>query len=444
MTLRKLEKSLLLKVEQRLQQLIPDAEVRSTRRSLRIRWNELDCEITVQALAEACMHEDRGSWGAIAGSFCHLVAARVHAFFGEPLSREVDLERVYPSLVADDAVEDALLAAAAPTPALAIAGFPWLDSFRVEFDYRGPGAHRRVFIRDIDTIGTSVETVFQRARQNLDQLAPDLPFEAVGEQTGDAVVLVCRSDSFAPTLLATETGQKAILAALGAALATNSRALACAPRSDRLYVCSMRSKGAMSRLCAAAWRDFETDEVDSLPLSPRLFTVSDQPQVKLLDPGQPAERFPEWRVTAVGSVQFAVPDAWQVSQQGDRWVIWTSAEGPRVRIRNAQGRGGSPLAGYELAERMRQKHRPARDARGEPDVELGHGFFNGLPWTSVDTGLHEGCTTASLFVVLDREIVVLQTEIPTGCQASEQMALQKIMSTIHPVPPPPLPEGDEL
>jgi hypothetical protein len=191
----------------------------------------------------------------------------------------------------------------------------------------------------------------------------------------------------------------------------------------------------MSRLAAAAWADFETEDDSSYPLSARLFTVSDRPEVKFLDHGAPFDRFPEWRPTLVGPVQFAIPEAWQVSLQGDRWVIWTSAGGPRVRVRQVDGEGGSPLAGYELADRVRQKQRQTRSERGEPDIELGHGFFNGLPWTSVDTGTHDGIATASLIVVLPDAIAVLQTEIPTGAPAGEQVTLQKIISTLRPAPP---------
>jgi hypothetical protein len=467
MTLRKLEKSLLLKVEQRLAELIPDAEVRSTRRSLRIRWspsgglaglpprsasgavalstrNVLDCEISVRALAEACIGEDRAAWGPIAGTFCNLVAARVNAFFAEPLSRKHDLDRIFPILVADDPIEDALQLAAAPTPALAVASTPWLEGFRIEFEFRGPGTHRRLFLRDVEPLGDSAESVATSAFANLDVIAGDLPLDPVDDERGDGVLLCCKSEDFAPLLLATEAGQRAILEALALHGASAGRALVCIPRTDRLYVCSMKTKAAMSRLVATSWADFEADDTEAAPLSARLFTVSEQLVVRFLDPGQPALKFPEWRVTSVGPVQFAVPDSWQVSQQGDRWVVWTSNDGPRVRIRDVEGRSGAPLAGFEMAERMRQKQRVARAERGEPDVELGHGFFNGLPWTSVDTGTHDGVATASLFVVLPTEIVVLQTEIPVGSPPNEQMTLQKIISTIHPVPPAPPLEGDDV
>lgn len=443
MTVRRLEKSLLLKVEQRLAELLPDAEVRATRRSIRIRWKLLDCEIAVRALAEACIREDRGAWGAIAGGFCNLVAARVRAYFGRPISLKSELAAVLPILMADDPVEDALLQAAAPTPGLELTQFPWLDGFRLEFDYRGDGAQRRVFRRDLDSLGMTLEDVCGTALENLDMRSGELQFERFGEGEGEHVVLRCIRDGVAPALLAAEFGQRALLAALGAAGASASRALAMAPRSDRVYVCSMKSKAAMSRLCAYGWGDFETDNHDTLPLSPRLFTVTDEPQVRFLDHGAPIERYPEWRVTDLGPVRFAIPAGWHVSLQGDRWVIWTSNDGPRVRVRDLETKGGSPVAGFELADRVRQKQRAGRLERNEADVELGHGYFNGLAWTSVDTGAHDGIATASLFVVLPSTLVVLQTEVPAGAPPAEQIAMQRIISTIHAVPPLPPDEGEE-
>jgi len=435
MTLQKLEKSLILRVEQRLAELLPDAEVRATRRSIRIKWNDLDCEVTVRALADACISEDRGTWGAIAGGFCNMVASRVHAHFGRHLATNRELARVVPVLVADNPIEDALIAAAAPTPALDIASFPWLDGFRLEFEYRCEGDARRVFRRDLETLRTGVDGLCVAALDNVAEAVSSLKFSNIGESEGDGALLCLSDEPMAPALLASDAGQKAILDALHSYGVTGNRVLAAAPRNDRIYACSMKSKAAMSRLAAAAWADFETEDDSSYPLSARLFTVSDRPEVKFLDHGVPFGRFPEWRQTLVGPVQFAIPESWQVSLQGDRWVIWTSAGGPRVRVRQVEGHGGSPLAGYELADRVRQKQHQTRVDRGEPDIELGHGFFNGLPWTSVDTATHDGIATASLVVVLQGGIVVLQTEIPNGAPASEQVTLQKIISTLRPSPP---------
>jgi hypothetical protein len=423
MNYRRLEKSLLLRVEERLGQLLPEAKVHSTRTSIRIKWDEFEGGVDVKALTNACLNEERQNWGAIAGGFCNLVAARVHAWFSAPLEASNALEHVFPAIEAVDPGEDAIIREAAPDPELLIIEVDWLDGLRIEYDYRGPAGSRRLLQRDLRTLGLTSDELAARADQNLAKAAESVPLLPVGTSGSANHILCAEVDGTGPGLLTGRGGHAALFDALAKTGRTAERLLACAPRSDLIYFCDSADKAAASEMVALAWRAFEAEDSQSVPLSPRLFSVIESGDIRYIDVGLTPERVPDWTVESIGPVAFAVPPGWRIDLQDNRYVLWTSSTGPRVRVRMVPSGGGSPKAAQELAERVRNRH-------GIP-VHIGHGFFNGLPWAWVDTGVHSECATASMFVVVDAGLVILQTEVPSDSTAAEQAALQRAIATIH-------------
>lgn len=423
MTFRKLEKSLLLRVEERVRELLPEAHVRSTRHTVTIKWQDLKGEVPVRALTTLCLGEERSNWGAIAGGYCNLIESRTRAWFGPALSDDSQLERVFPAVMTTSE-DDALIYEAAPVESLQVASVPWLDGLRIEFDYRGDGAYRRLFRRDLEALGLTAEDVLERANANMAAMIDHIPLSPVGPTEPHQRIFVARSEGMAPALLCSEAGHQVLLDTL-AAVEQTGKVLACAPRSGLLYFCNMRDKAAASRMVALAWQQHGEDDDSSVPLSPRLFTIASVGKAKYLDFGLKPDRVASWNIHPLGLVRLCVPEDWWVSEQDGRHVIWRTDDGPRLRVRLVESGAGSALAGHELAERVRARHNSTSD--------IGHGFFNGLPWAWVDTGFHGGFATASMFVVCPEGMAIVQTEIPEGAASSDQLTLQKIIATVAPI-----------
>ena len=425
---RRLEKSLLLRVEDRLRDLLPDAQVKSTKNTIVITWDTFQGEVTVTALTTACLAEERSNWGAIAGEFCNLVAARVQSWFGGALSDTSELQSVFPAVEAADPIEDALLREAAPTDELRIASQDWLDGLRIEFDYRGASGQRRLLLRDVTGLQVDIAHLAAAANKNLAEAADTVEIVAVSTTGAGANIYCAEVDGIAPGLLTGVQGHTRLFATYEASGTAPRRILACAPRSNLLYFCDIANKSAASEMVSLSWRAFEADSTESVPLSPRLFTLSAPGEIGYLDVGLTKDRVPDWDVQTIGSVNLAIPPGWRVDEQDGQHVLWTSGDGPRVRVRLVPSGGGSPKKAHELAERVRSRHGVS--------APIGHGFFNGLPWAWVDTGVHSECATASMFVVLSSGLAVLQTEVPTTSEQGDQSSLQRAIATIHQAPQP--------
>ena len=423
MNYRRLEKSLLLRVEERLRELLPEAKVRAGRTSIRIALESFEGEIQVKALTSACLKEDRKNWGAIAGGFCNLVAARVQSWFGPALRGKDALSRIFPAIEATDPTEDSILREAAPRAGLMVVEMAWLEGLRIEYDYRGGEGNRRLLLRDLESLGLTAYELAKIADENLAAAAESVAMQPVGPAGVDSRIYCAEVDGTAPGLLTGRAGHAALFEALQRDGLTPGRILACAPRSNLLYFCDSGDKSAASSMVALAWRAFEADHSQSVPLSPRLFAITAPGDIRYIDVGLKPERVADWTVESIGEVSFAVPPGWRFDLQDERYVLWTSSQGPRVRVRMVPSGGGSPKAAHELAERVRSRHRL--------NVHIGHGFFNGLPWAWVDTGMHSGCATASMFVVVGTGLAILQTEVPSESSPEEQVALQKAIATIH-------------
>ncbi len=423
----KLKRSLAPRVRDRLVELLPGAEVALDGDRIAIRMEGLDGSIDALAVAEACVREDRSMWGPIAGSFCNLVKSRVDAHFLPSFDDQEVLSRVFPTVQPDLPEQDKLVRGATPVPDLIVASQPWLDGLRVEFDYADVEAGRRVFKRDLAGLGIDAATVAEQAIKNMKAVIPNLTLAPLDEAVMGGRVLTVQEEGLAPAMLRAPDGHTAMIEAMQEASGgIVKKLLACAPRSDMVTFCDIRDRSAASFMVSRAWELHETPAEGCVPLSPRLFTIAGAGNVRYLDVGIGDDRVADWTRHTLAEASFRVPEGWLVSEQGDRWVIWMGDEGPRVRVRIVEAGGGSAHAASQLAAKVRAKH-----AIG---VDVGYGFFNGLPWAWVDTGMHDGFSTASMFAVLPTRIVILQTEVPENTPQGNAVALQKIMATIQPAP----------
>lgn len=420
----KLTRSMHKRVVDRLRELLPDAEISpSEEDEIHIRLRELDGTVRISAMVAACHREDRSNWGPIAGSFCNLVVSRVNANFEPPLMDDDALSRVFPVVQPAMDAEDRLIREATPLPDLLVANKPWLDGLRVEFDYAGDSVRRRLFDRDLMLLGVQIEDVETKALANMRGVIGQLKIQPIANSKLRGRVLVIHGEGYAPAMLRSADGHAAMFAALedhGQSGVT--KILACAPLSDQVTFCNIRDKHAASVMVRRAWALFESDTTESVPLSSRLFTVAKDGEARYLDVGLGGDRMGDWALNDLGPCTLRAPDDWQVTEQAGRWVVWPGVEGPRVRVTIAASGNGSPQAATQLAERVRQKH--------AIEVDVGYGFFNGLPWAWVDTGFHDGFQTASMFVVLPGHLAILQTEIPEDAAQNHAVTLQKIIATI--------------
>ncbi len=421
--LKKLKRSLPRLIRRRLEELLPDATIEPEDRwgsVLRIRQGDLEGTIRVDAVAEACHRVDRSSWGPIAGSFCNLVVSRVEAHSAPPLEGHAALDRIFPAVQPDDAEEDRLVREATPTDDLLPVGLPWLEGIRIEFDYVDPTAGRRLFARDLKTLGIDVDGLLERALRNMEREVPGIELKSWSAAPG---VYIARGEGIAPAMLRAPAGHRSMLTRVRKQAPEADRILAAAPRSDRLLFCSLSDRSLASARVAEAWRLHEADDETGVPLTPRLFVVSRPGDVRFLDVGLGPDRLGDWTPHRFGPAVFRAPPAWRVGRQGDQWVLWPGGDGPRIRIRTATAGAGSPYAASQLAQRVRARH--------GMETEVGYGYFNGHPWAWVDTGIHQGFATASMFVVFPECTVVLQTEVPENLDPQDAATVQKIIASVE-------------
>ena len=123
----------------------------------------------------------------------------------------------------------------------------------------------------------------------------------------------------------------------------------------------------------------------------------------------------------MGDALIRHPASWSSLDQEGKWLFWPGGDGARVRVNCVEKSVGSAASAVNLAQRLWGKH--------GPETEIGYGFFNGLPWACVDTGVHQGHTTASIFIVLPSGIAILQTETPEGTSPEDAAVLQKVVAT---------------
>ncbi len=181
-------------------------------------------------------------------------------------------------------------------------------------------------------------------------------------------------------------------------------------------------------MVGVGWEDFAADVPEGVPLTERLFAVGEPGDIRYLDVGLASDRVAEWQEHRVGPLTLRTPPEWWVTAQDDRWVIWPGPGGPRVRIRFANEGPFSAHKTHILAEKLR--------IRMDSDMPVGHGFFNGLPWSWVDTGFREDHATASMFIGLAESLAIVQTEIPDAAEPSMAVVVQKIIATVQRVTEP--------
>ena len=85
MDLDKLERSLLKRVVERVQHLLPESTVCEQDGRLGIQWDSLDGQCSIRPLAEACARVERAQWGGLAGGFCQIIVTRAHDHFVPPM-----------------------------------------------------------------------------------------------------------------------------------------------------------------------------------------------------------------------------------------------------------------------------------------------------------------------------------------------------------------------
>ncbi|MFT7624735.1 MAG: hypothetical protein ACI9WU_003924 [Myxococcota bacterium] len=421
--LKKLQRSLGKRVLSFLKEQLPEAEISEDGEDIRIKAGELDGTVSLGAMVEACHKEDREMWGTIAGAFCNLVVSRVKAFDVEPVSDAGALSRVFPVVQPENEADDRLISDATPDDGLLVAHISWLPGLRVEFNYEGEDVGRRLFQRDLRKLGIDVETLLERSVSNMKAVVPTLEIKPVSSASMVGRVLAVSGEGLAPAMLRAQAGHEAMFAAVERATGEQpQRVLACAPRSDHVTFCNIKDRTAASAMVSRAWALYADQLDNGVPLSPRLFVVGAQGDVRFLDVGIGADRVSDWTEHDLGGATIRCPDDWWVKEQEDRWVIWPGAGGPRIRARVVAS-GGTPASASQLAERVRDKHKSAGD--------VGYGFFNGLPWAWVDTGHHDGFSTASMFVVIATGMVIFQTEVPDATEQAQAVTLQKVIATVQ-------------
>lgn len=430
----KLKRSLLPRVRERLEELLPAATIAVVGERIRIETDDFDGSIGLDALAASCHTEDRKSWGQIAGSFCNLVVSKVRASEAPPLVGDV-LTGLLPALVPSTPREDALIREATPDDGLTAASEPWLPGIRIELLYEQPEGRRRVLLRDVAALGLTTQALVKRATENLQLRLPAVKVVALADDPVGRRIFTFRAEAVAPTLLLSPEAHRRMYAVVTRfAEGPVKKILALAPRSDTLFFCDLKDKAATSRMAGAGWADNDADADEGIPLTPRLFTVGEGGEVKYLDVGIGADRVADWKRHVLGPVALRAPPDWRAVGSDGKWIV-SPPSGPRVRVRlvnestaTSPGAPPAPCTAYTahaLAERLK--------ARVGSVVDTGHGFFNGLPWAWVDTGFHDGHATASMFVASPKGIVVLQTEVPEHAEPAQGVTLQKVVATIAPV-----------
>ena len=423
--LEKLRRSLHQRVKERLRELLPEAEIHTLDSStLTLKHGEIDGLVTLDAMVEECHHESRDAWGPIAGEFCQLVASRVELAATPALSDPAELDRLVPSVLPIFPETDRMVAEGTPDDGLLVAWRPWMDGIRVEFDYRGEDMGRRLFVRDVLAMGVTMGEVEEKAKANMARLVPVLNVTRLGTSGVDSQIFVVKAEGNGPAMLWADSGHKAMFMTLSKARQATNKVLATAPRSDLLLFCSMKNKAAASHMVSYAWEIFESDDADGVPFSPRLFSIAGPGNLNFVDVGLSADKLAEWTVTDMGAAVIRHPTSWSSLDQEGKWLIWPGGDGARVRVTFVDKGAGSVASAVQLAQRVREKH--------ESEAETGYGFFNGLPWAWVDTGIHQGHATASMFIVLPAGMAILQTEVPDGTSPEDAAVLQKVVATFAP------------
>ncbi|HIB76726.1 MAG TPA: hypothetical protein EYO58_03710, partial [Flavobacteriales bacterium] len=98
-SIEKLTRSLSLKVQERLNILLPEAIVTPIDDYLTVKYGELEGNISLDAMVEACHSEGRDLWGPIAGGFCNLVVSRLISSLVPPLDSSADLDEIWISMI---------------------------------------------------------------------------------------------------------------------------------------------------------------------------------------------------------------------------------------------------------------------------------------------------------------------------------------------------------
>ena len=419
MDLEKLERSLLRRVINRVQHLLAEADVFERDGLMVLKWNTLNAEFSLGALAAACHAVERREWGDLTGWYCDLVVARAHDHFREVLSGADVLTQVVPLIVAVSPVDDSLMEAATPTPDLQTAHADWMDGFRVEFVRATGEASRRVCVRDLDGLGETTESLLERAIENLTPMIENLQMNPLGEdELLEKIVVISGPSVAAVSLLSAGIHHRmfTLLSVLGESPA--KRILCVAPRSTQVFFCDVKEVAAVAEMVARAWPMVEDPEQEGFPLSPRFFAVKGDGEVALHDVGLPPSRVPDWVERNLGPLALRTPSDWSMDE-GEDCIVFSAAGGD-VRIQAVLDNSALSSA-FEVLQRA-EVH--AETKGSEEPIQTG--FFHGLPWAWV-VGQSEPGT---MFVGLPNGMATFEVLAPEGTSGNLLMTIRKVLATI--------------
>jgi|GEM_PF-6763805 hypothetical protein len=419
MDLGKLERSLLRRVIDRVQHLLPEADVSVSDGLMVLQWNTLDAQFSLGALATACHAVDRKEWGGLTGWYCNLVVAHVRDHFREVLSGDDELTQIIPLIVAASPLDDSIMESAMPTPDLQTAHMDWLAGFRVEFVRSREGKNRRVCVRDVKGLGETAESLLSRAIENLEPMTKNLKMDPLGDDELLEKIVVINGPSVATAALLSagiHHRMFTLLSVLGDSPA--KRILCVAPRSTQVFFCDVKEVAAVAAMVAKAWTMVDDPKEEGFPLSPRLFAVKGEGDVALHDVGLPSSRVPDWVEQDLEFCTLRTPSDWSMDE-GDRGIL-LSAAGGEVRIQAILDRSAHSTA-FEVLQRA-EDHAELQGVE-EP---IQTGFFQGLPWAWVDGQSDKG----AMFVGLSNGLVTFEIFAPEGTSANLLMTIRKVLATI--------------
>ena len=413
-----------LRVVERLRNLLPEVTFEPDGDVEIVALPGLVGSIRFEALADACHREDRSSWGAIGGEFCNLVVSRIRAHQAGPVTDAKALDALFPVLVPDEAVADAMIREATPTADLAVASQPWLPGLRVELHYGGAGSGGRLLVRDVEALRRPLMLLVPQAIGNLVRLTSILPSGPLGERGGAARVLAIRLADSAPAMLLADSAHLRMFDELEARSGTRPhKVLAMAPTHDLLLYADVQDKAATSFMVGEAWRRNVAVEPRTYPLSARIFSVDGPGKVRYLDVGLGSAQCPGWTTNRIGPVTFLAPEDWRVGGADGGFQLAPESGSPRLVVRPEGVDGATPATAHERAVAL---HRSSASG-----LEVGHGFFNDLAWAWVDTGVRSGAATACMFVAVEGGVVSIETEAPETMPPRDRVLLQKVIATVR-------------
>jgi len=422
MDLDKLERSLLKRVVERVQQLLPEATVREQGGQLAIQLGSLEGQCSVRPLAEACLRVDRTQWGGIAGSYCQVIVRRAQEHSIPPMEGDAVLAEILPTIVPCVPEDDALIMGATPSPGLQSARVDWLPGWNIEFVRMHDGNGQRVRQCDVEQLDVTVDAMRDQAIANLKERVPELSIEPVGDDELSEKVMVTRGGGVAMSmLLCPEAHHRmfTLLSMFGDAPA--KRILAVAPRTNVVFFADMKEAEAVALMVSMAWQAYENDAEPGVPVSPHIVIIKGDGDIDMHDVGLGTTRLTNWFGHALGSIRVMAPNTWEVSTEAP-YSLRAPSDECRVDVTLEEERVTTP---YEL-------HQRAREYADEHAVQrpIGYGFFHALPWAWVDRGLDEEDPGGAMFVGLPGGLATFETHLPPGGGGHWALTVRKILATV--------------